>query len=199
MSDTRDEILKAAFAEFIEKGYDGARLKAIADRPGVTKAMIHYYFDNKKRLFEETYRIAVTGLTDDVFQILEKEESLFKKIEQFIEAVLDRAEQNREKVAFMVEELHRNPDITQPVLQEHLSLSLGGFDKQLEKAASDYEIIQTDSKQLLMNIFSLCLFPYTASGLFNAIFELDSDRQYRAIIKKRKGLVVDIILNSLTS
>ncbi len=51
-SHTENRILKAAEAEFLAKGYAGARTTAIAEAAGVTHAMLHYYFRTKDKLFE---------------------------------------------------------------------------------------------------------------------------------------------------
>ena len=56
---TQQAILRAAMAEFAEKGLGGARIDAIADRAGINKRLIYYYFDGKDPLFlaalEQTY------------------------------------------------------------------------------------------------------------------------------------------------
>lgn len=48
--DTRAKILAAALEEFADKGREGARMQAIADRAGVNKALLHYYFRTKEDL-----------------------------------------------------------------------------------------------------------------------------------------------------
>lgn len=56
---TQQEILAAAMAEFSASGLGGARIDAIAERAGVNKRLIYYYFGNKEDLFlavlEQTY------------------------------------------------------------------------------------------------------------------------------------------------
>lgn len=56
---TQQEILRAAMAEFADKGLNGARIDAIAERAGVNKRLIYYYFEGKDELFlavlEQTY------------------------------------------------------------------------------------------------------------------------------------------------
>jgi len=56
---TQQAILRAAMAEFADKGLGGARIDAIADRAGINKRLIYYYFDGKDPLFlaalEQTY------------------------------------------------------------------------------------------------------------------------------------------------
>ena len=53
-------ILAAASGEFAEHGLGGARVDRIAERAGVDKRLIYYYFKNKDSLFlaalEEAYR-----------------------------------------------------------------------------------------------------------------------------------------------
>ena len=42
-----ENILAAAEQEFVLHGFKGTSMQAIADRAGVPKANIHYYFKNK--------------------------------------------------------------------------------------------------------------------------------------------------------
>jgi AcrR family transcriptional regulator len=48
---TREEILRAAMAEFADHGFGGARMEAIAERGKVDKKLIYYYFAGKDELF----------------------------------------------------------------------------------------------------------------------------------------------------
>jgi len=56
---TQQEILAAATAEFAAHGFGGARIEAIAERAGVNKKLLYYYFEGKDELFlavlEQTY------------------------------------------------------------------------------------------------------------------------------------------------
>ena len=56
---TREEILRAAMAEFADKGLGGARVDVIARRAAANKRMIYHYFSSKEALFlavlERTY------------------------------------------------------------------------------------------------------------------------------------------------
>ena len=49
-------ILTAAEEEFVLKSYRGATMQGIADRAGLPKANIHYYFKNKKNLYKVVLR-----------------------------------------------------------------------------------------------------------------------------------------------
>ena len=52
-NNTEKAILQAAEVEFLTKGYDGAKTVAIAERAGVTHAMLHYYYRSKRNLYEK--------------------------------------------------------------------------------------------------------------------------------------------------
>ncbi|KAF1021493.1 MAG: HTH-type transcriptional repressor NicS [Paracidovorax wautersii] len=56
---TQQAILEAALQEFAQHGLGGARVDRIAERAGVNKRLIYYYFHNKDDLFlaalEQTY------------------------------------------------------------------------------------------------------------------------------------------------
>lgn len=60
----QDLILRAAEEEFILKGYRGATMQGIADRAGLPKANIHYYFQNKKNLYRTVLRAIIAEWND---------------------------------------------------------------------------------------------------------------------------------------
>ena len=49
---TEEKILAAARKVFTGRGMAGARMQDIADEAGINKAMLHYYFRDKDKLFE---------------------------------------------------------------------------------------------------------------------------------------------------
>jgi AcrR family transcriptional regulator len=50
---SRDKILKAAIDEFSENGIDGARVARIAQRAGVSQALLYYNYPSKQAILEE--------------------------------------------------------------------------------------------------------------------------------------------------
>ena len=51
-------ILKAARDEFAEHGLGGARVDRIAERAGLNKRLIYYYFEDKEKLFQAVLELA---------------------------------------------------------------------------------------------------------------------------------------------
>lgn len=63
--DTRRAILKAALAEFAEKGFDAASIRAIADRTGLQHPLITYHFRNKDILWRATAEYAFGQIREE--------------------------------------------------------------------------------------------------------------------------------------
>ncbi|MFE3451457.1 TetR/AcrR family transcriptional regulator [Nonomuraea sp. NPDC059194] len=64
---TKQRIVEAAVEEFAAKGFAGARVSAIADRAGVNKQLISYYFGGKEGLYLDVvsqWRRAESGFTE---------------------------------------------------------------------------------------------------------------------------------------
>jgi AcrR family transcriptional regulator len=67
---TQKRILDAAEAEFAAKGFDGARLGAIARRAGVQQALIHHHFPGKGGLYHSVMDRALSAMTSEGWDIL---------------------------------------------------------------------------------------------------------------------------------
>jgi AcrR family transcriptional regulator len=52
-ADRKADLIAQAEALFLERGYDETRMVDIAERAGVAKGLVYWYFDNKESLFRE--------------------------------------------------------------------------------------------------------------------------------------------------
>ena len=53
---SRQKILESALGLFVERGYHGTSLQSIAEKAGVNKALLFYYFDSKENLFDMAFQ-----------------------------------------------------------------------------------------------------------------------------------------------
>lgn len=67
---TKGRIVAAAIAEFSAKGFDGARLSAIARAADVQAALIHHYFVDKEGLFRAALQHALEPMSAEVWGVL---------------------------------------------------------------------------------------------------------------------------------
>ena len=81
--DTEEQILDAAKEVFQKKGMDGARMQEIADKAGINKAMLHYYYRSKQLLFEAVFSNAFALLAPQMNKILNDDSSIEEKVRSF--------------------------------------------------------------------------------------------------------------------
>jgi TetR/AcrR family transcriptional regulator len=72
-AETRSAILGAALHEFAEEGMAGARMEAIATAAGVNKALLHYYFHDKERLYGEALDHVFATLSERMTEVLDRD------------------------------------------------------------------------------------------------------------------------------
>jgi AcrR family transcriptional regulator len=66
---SQSTILAAARDEFAEYGLGGARVDRIAERAGLNKRLIYYYFEDKERLFQEVLEQAYRDIRAEETQL----------------------------------------------------------------------------------------------------------------------------------
>ena len=60
-----DEVLDAALAVFVEKGFAAAKVEEIARQAGVSKGLVYLYFPSKEALLEGIVRRALAPIADE--------------------------------------------------------------------------------------------------------------------------------------
>ena len=80
---TEDAILQVARKVFTQKGLSGARMQDIADEAGVNKALLHYYFQSKEKLFALIFDQEFEKFFSSLAVIISSDLGLFEKIKQW--------------------------------------------------------------------------------------------------------------------
>ncbi len=173
---TRQEILDVAFAEFAEKGFSGGNTDAIAQRAGVTKRLIFYYFGSKEGLF-----IAVLEMAYE--RIRKSEEDLGldglsprEAIRRLVEFTFDFDNSHPEFVRLVtIENIHRARHlrrsrkikaINRPIIDQIARvLARGEHDKVFRKGI--------DPVELHMTLSALCIFSVANRHTFESLFDYD--------------------------
>jgi AcrR family transcriptional regulator len=88
--DTRERILDAAEALFVEHGFEATTMRMITGRAGVNLASINYHFGSKEALVQDVFRRRLTWLNQERLRELERFEAEAKgaplKPHQIVEA-----------------------------------------------------------------------------------------------------------------
>ena len=194
--DTEGKILGAAKKVFEQKGMDGARMQEIANEAGINKAMLHYYYRNKQKLFEAVFRSAFSLLAPELNKILNDDSSIEEKVKSFTHNYISFIKKHPYLPNFVIQESNRNPEFFKKMQQINGFPSLDNFKKQVELEVAQGVLRPIDAEQLFLSIISLSIFPFVASPLIKGFLKLE-DKGFEQLMENRKTAVSDLIIHSI--
>lgn len=100
----REKILKQATNEFAKLGFDGARVDRIAQRCGVSKNMLYYYFQSKEGLFVAALERMYENLRDDQKDLSVRTSDPISAMEQLVRHTFFALKKNPNAIRLMNEE-----------------------------------------------------------------------------------------------
>jgi AcrR family transcriptional regulator len=197
-TETEARILRAATEVFRTRGRDGARMQDIADVAGINKAMLHYYFRSKDKLFERVFRDSAVTFFTRIREVLSSDDSLNDKIHDLCAAYMDIGMQEPFIPVFIVTEINRNPeDFIRRMFQDSgRRPDYGKFRELVDREAATGNIIAISAEQLIINILSLSIFPFIARPMMQFNLGLAEER-FKECMEERKKLIPDLIIRSI--
>jgi AcrR family transcriptional regulator len=195
-TNTESEILEAAKEVFQLKGMDGARMQEIADKAGINKAMLHYYYRSKQLLFEAVFNQAFSMIAPQLKAIMNDNSSLEEKIKNFTFNYTSFMLQHPYLPNFIIQELNRNELFLNQLKAKTDFPNLDKFKSKVQEEIEQGLIQPIDADQLFVNILALNIFPFLGKPLIKA-FTNNSDAQHTTFIESRKTQVADFIINSI--
>ncbi len=193
---TESQILKAAREVFIAKGLDGARMQEIADHAGINKALLHYYFRTKEKLFEAVFSEVAANLFPAMKQVLAAEICIKEKIVLFVKVYLKGIGENPFIPAFVINTLNSNPDRFLKHLRK-TGIDPRHIQKQIDTEAAQGLIRPIKAEHLMVNLIAMCIFPFVARPIVQTIFVMN-DEEYRIYLDSRQNEIIDFVLKSIT-
>jgi TetR/AcrR family transcriptional regulator len=196
-TDTReDKILAAAKKVFLAKGLAGARMQDIADEAGINKALLHYYFRSKDKLFEHIFMEIASAFLPKVIGILESDKTLFEKIEIFCTEYISQVMQTPYVPIFILNEINRQPEAFLKKMFGDRKPPFDIFLKQFQKETREGKIKPINPIQLFVNIMGLCAFPFVARPIIQLMLGKDKV-QFDALMEERKTEIPKMIIASI--
>ena len=193
---TEDKILEAATNVFVSKGMEGARMQEIADKAGINKALLHYYFRSKEHLFEAIFAEIIKFAFPKITQIVQSDEPIVTKIEQVIDAYIDLLIKHPFIPGFVIKELNRDPSgLFKTVMKFGLNPQVV-FD-QIQLAMDRGEIIQMQPGHLAANIISMCIFPFAARPIISFVLFKDDQKALETFYAERAEVIKQFVINAI--
>ena len=176
-------------------------MQEIADAAGINRALLHYYFRSKQRLYETCFGHCFERFMQTFGQWLSETDSFADTLRGFIDGYIDYVSEHRQVMRLMLNENLSGGTL----LGEHLEAAFetGGapqrvMEDRIRSAISRGEIRDVDPKQTLLTIVSACLFFFVMRptvAYLNPLAREDFD----AFVEARKEHVFDILFHGLES
>ncbi|OIR14160.1 HTH-type transcriptional regulator RutR [mine drainage metagenome] len=193
---TEEKILAAAKKVFVENGLAGARMQDIADKAGINKALLHYYFRSKEKLFEVIFKEATSKLFPRVSAIFSSDIPLFDIIRQFTNEYVEIVLENPYLPLFVLNEINKQPHAFSQKLFGNNQPPVHKLAEKIEKEIKKGLIKPISPAHLIINMLSMCVFPFVGKPMIQLVMNID-ELQFRNMMEQRKTLIADFIIASI--
>jgi len=173
---SQNTILAAARDEFAEYGLGGARVDRIAERAGLNKRLIYYYFEDKEKLFQAVLEMAYRDIRDRERELRLTEMEPANAVRRLMEFTWDYYREHPEFITLLnsanlhkarhLAESKRARELNSPVIETLAAVLERGRREGVFRGG-------VDPVQLYVSIAGLAYFYLSNSHTLSAIFGRD--------------------------
>ena len=193
---TENVILDAAKIVFVRKGFDGARMQEIADEAGINKSLLHYYYRSKDNLFEAVCKESMGRFIPKLGVAFSSDDIFSEKIRSFVGIYMDMLIANPYIPMFILHEINRDPERILYLLKQQ-GLKPDIFMKQIQEEVRKKRIKPVDPLQLIVNMLSLCIFPFAGRPIIQGMLFNNDKKGYDKFLQVRKKELAKFILSAI--
>lgn len=195
--ETPQRILLAAHEVFLEMGTARATTQAIADRAGVNKALLHYYFGTKAELARVILSRAHAELWPAILGIMaDPARPLEQKLRDVVAFEIDFLRARPYLPRFVAAELHTSPEFVLDQFAQRGGAPLALIQAQLDAEAAAGRIRPLVAGQLLVTVISSIVFPFVARPVLEAT-GIAGPLGFDAFLDERKAFLTDFLLAAI--
>jgi AcrR family transcriptional regulator len=192
---TEAKILEAAKKVFMEQGLYGARMQDIANKAGINKALLHYYFRSKERLFDEVFGGALTKYFQNMEVLNDASLSVIDRVVVFSEKFIDFLSEYPQMSLFLLKEMSANEALFREKVKGLKSQNQQGIIQILSEAQLSSKV---DPILFMMQLHSMCAYPFLAAPVFKVIIEKSGQEWSDPQFLKLKSAVKQFIIQQLS-
>lgn len=195
---TEEKIFDAATEVFVEKGMDGARMQDIANQAGINKALLHYYYRTKEKLFNAVFEKIARKILKKFAPVFDENLSLEDKIRFFFTEHISFLQENPRLPGFILNEVNRHPERIKKLLAgvDFGEIWLKLYD-QHKTELKKYNITQADLPQLMISMAAISVFPFAAKGILEGILG-KVNVSFNDFIEERKEYAAEFVIKAIT-
>ncbi len=188
-TETELKIVVSAEKLFYQKGKAGTSMQDIADDAGINRTLLNYYFRSKDLLFEAVFKKALGNFVPVLAVLFSSDIPFEKLVPEVIHTIIDAMIANPQIPIFVLQELSSNPERMPQLIKEL------GIDPALDiKKVED----QDHFMQLIMNLISLCIFPFAARPVVTSLLYNGDNDAFLAAMNQRREILPEMFLKLMS-
>lgn len=195
---TKAAILVAGRAEFAERGFEGARVDAIAERAGANKRLLYHYFGNKEALYEAVLLDAYQEIRRGERELRISQYDPVQAVDRIIRFTFRHFLANPWFPRLLSVENLQNARFVRKIKNvEEIRSPIVGELQEIVKRGHAEGIFRTDvdPMQLYISIISLCYFYVSNMATLSVVFGRDLSEF--ALIQDREAQAVQMVIDYL--
>ena len=194
--ETEKKIIEAAKEVFVEKGLQGARMQEIADKAGINKALLHYYFRSKDKLFDAIFEDIMSQMFAVVATNIRTDMSLPELVETFVKFYNEFFQKNPFYPQFIFHEIWQNPDRLSEIMKSQQIAPTEIVEKIKQKVPAINNSGLT-AQHMIANVLGMTLFPHIARPLFQRVFFNNDNDEYSRFLGERTDFLKELMTGAL--
>lgn len=191
-TETEQRIISSAEKLFHQKGKAGSSMQDIADDAGINRTLLNYYFRSKDQLFEAVFKNAMSRFVPNMAAALNSDMSFKSYVPYLIETVIDTMLENPQIPIFVLQELSSNPE-RMPQMIKEMGIDPSIAIKKMEEERGGEIAGGMDPRQLILNLLSLCIFPFAARPVVTELLFKGDNELYIEAMKQRKQMLPQLV------
>ena len=195
---TRTKILQAAINEFGERGFAAASTDDMAERCGVNKRMIYYYYGSKEGLYLAALETVFENLVAREREIKIEDLDPAVAIEAMINLKIDYYLENPHFVSFLsMENFYKARHLRKSKKLASFRVTLTDLITRILKRGQRSGQFRADVEPIdfYVSMCALCIMYFSNQHTFGVIFE--REMMTRTNLERRRRTVIDFVLGYL--
>ena len=175
LEDTRERILKAAEQVFAERGYTGARVAEIAQRSGMDKRLIFYYFRTKQGLYSHILEDFFKRAQPVFDEFLRRRKDMARKLDlpRFLENTTEFIQANRNPVRILFREFLDGGVLLEELLPGRILPIFRLWREYYPRFFSTPRGSPREADHMLLTLSGMSLFYFLVSPLMEEVWKED--------------------------
>jgi TetR/AcrR family transcriptional regulator len=173
-------------------------MQDIANLAGMNKALLHYYFRTKEKLFTTVFELTARKVFAKFAPVFDETLSLEDKIRFFFKEHIAFLQDNPRLPGFILNEINRHPERIRKILS---SVDFESFFMKLYEQHKDefrrYNITHDALPQLMISMASISVFPFAARGIIEGILA-KININFNDFMEERKKFAAEFVIKAIS-